>query len=160
MLEASVFEQFWAWLSQLRILAADGGMKLRVYCYNERAEDAQLRRIPDQLGTRDEVEAFIGSDEWVDLMQVFELHMITGGPTGLKSVAPLAAFGWEVADPGGDVSMAYYDDAVSTTEADLSGAARNWLLTYNRNDLEVTRALRDWPASTASSCPSVENLRY
>jgi hypothetical protein len=141
--EAALFLEFWHWLTQLRAVAAGSGLRLRAYCYNEAAEDGQMRRLGGTVGLRAEVETLIGSEEWVDLRRVFEDQLVTGSSVGLKHVAPLSGFRWEVDDPGGDVSMLYYETAVGTSEVGAA-AARTWLLTYNRNDVEATAALRQW----------------
>jgi predicted RecB family nuclease len=68
----------------------------------------------------------------------------------------LSGFSWEVEDPGGDISMVYYEQAVAPADPDLAEAARRWLLTYNRNDVEATASLRSWLGAQASECPSIE----
>lgn len=91
-------------------------------------------------------------------MRVFEGQLVTGSSVGLKHVAPLAGFAWEVEGPGGDMSMLYYEDAVDGVGRAGTQDARDWLLTYNRHDVEATAALRDWLCIGASTCPSVEDL--
>ena len=103
-----------------------------------------------------DVESFIASDEWVDMLQVFDSQLMTGGPSGLKVIAPLVGFAWQVDDPGGAGSMLRYDQAVGAGSADERQEARAWLLEYNRGDVLATRAIRDW--MEAETIPSVETL--
>jgi len=152
--ESDLFAGFWSWLSGLRAAAAAEGLSFRAYCYNAAAENSQLRRISAGLGLAGEVAAFTSSDRWVDLYRVFDRQLITGRPTGLKQVAPLTGFSWEVADPAGDESMVRYDAAAAGDQH-----ARDWLLAYNRNDTQATLALREWLDGAASSCPPVERAR-
>ena len=149
-LEAEIFAGFWAWLTALREAAATNGLTLRCYCYSATAENTQLRRISAGLGLAGEVAAFIASERWVDLHQVFASQLITGHSLALKQVAPLAGFTWEADDAGGGASMLRYADAVRGDQE-----AVGWLMTYNRNDTEATRALRDWLELSASSCPPI-----
>jgi predicted RecB family nuclease len=159
--EAELFARFWAWLTGLRRDAAAAGLVFRAYCYNAAAETTQMRRIAAAAGVADEVDAFTGSGQWVDLLRVFDAQLITGGPAGLKQVAALSGFSWDVEDPGGGESMLRYDTAagVAVSPAE-SAAARDWLLTYNRNDVEATRSLRDWLDRDASGCPPVAGLGH
>jgi predicted RecB family nuclease len=158
--EAELFGRFWTWLTGLRRDAAAAGLVFRAYCYNAAAENTQMRRIAAAAGLADEVAAFIGSGQWVDLLRVFGNQLITGGPAGLKQIAALTGFTWDVEDPGGGESMLRYDQAVGPSDAapGESQAARDWLLTYNRNDVEATRSLREWLERFASGLPPVESL--
>jgi predicted RecB family nuclease len=156
--EASLFGGFWEWLEDLRSAAAANGLTFRAYCYNDGAENTHMRRLAPMLGFQDDIEAFMAPDEWVDLRRVFEVQLVTGGPIGLKKTAPLSGFAWDVDDPGGEVSMLYYETAVEATDATETEDARTWLLTYNRNDVEATASLPDWLATGTSSCPPMESL--
>jgi predicted RecB family nuclease len=154
--EGRLFLRFWAWLSALRAEAAAEGLTFRAYCYNAAAEETQLRRIAATVGLEDDVAAFVGSDEWVDLLRVFSWQLITGSSAGLKDVARLCGFSWEVDDPGGAESMVRYDAAVGAVDPDQASTARDWLLTYNRGDVSATAALREWLDQVATDCPMVQ----
>jgi len=153
--EADLFADFWAWFNAQRAAAAAAGLRLRAYCYNAAAENSQFRRIAPKLGLADEIAAFTRSDQWVDMYAVFRRQMITGHASGLKQVAPLAGFSWEVANPGGDESIVRYDTAVAGDDQ-----ARDWLIAYNRNDTQATLALREWLDHSASECPPIEQALY
>jgi hypothetical protein len=153
--EAELFAEFWAWFSAQRAATDAAGLRFRAYCYHAAAENSQFRRIAATLGIADEIAAFTGSDQWVDMYRVFDRQMITGRASGLKQVAPLAGFSWEVANPGGDESIVRYDAAVAGDDE-----ARDWLMAYNRNDTQATFALREWLDHSASDCPPIEEAQY
>jgi predicted RecB family nuclease len=106
----------------------------------------------------EEVERFIDSDQWVDMLRVFDTQLITGGGSGLKVVAPLAGFAWEVDDPGGEESMLRYDIAVGARTGAEREAARAWILRYNRGDVEATLAIRRWLGNGAGSLRSIDTV--
>jgi predicted RecB family nuclease len=141
--EAENSLRFWRWLMNVRQRCQDAGLTFAAYCYNASAENAYLRRLgtaKDALA--DEIEGFIASDEWIDILKVWDSQVITGGSSSLKSVAPLVGFRWEIDDPGGGESMIKHDLAVHG-DRDV----QNWLLKYNRGDVEATLAVREWMVS-------------
>ncbi len=154
--EAELFARFWSWLTGLRTAAFNARKSFSAYCYNANAENSQLRRIGATIGLDLEVAEFIGSGQWVDLLAVFGGQLITGRSAGLKNVAGLAGFTWSVPDPSGEGAIVRYDAAIGSGSA--AQAARDWLLEYNRCDVEATRALRDWLDGPAGDCPAVQDL--
>ena len=154
-----MFAEFWAWLSELRAAAAAAGLLFRAYCYNAAAENTQMRRIADGCRpARRRSTAFTG-ERGVGGPAARLRHASSSrrSSAGLKAVAPLAGFAWDVADPGGAESMLRYDEAVGAATR-RGPAARDWLLAYNRNDVEATAALREWLDRAATGCPSVGSL--
>jgi predicted RecB family nuclease len=157
--ELMVFREFWTWLSGVRTAAADHGASVAGYCWHEQAENTQMRRIAapyPQLAAA--VEDFISSDAWIDMMKVFDRSWTTGGSISLKAIAPLSGFGWPVDDPGGGVAMVYHARMLDqTTSPDERTKLLNWLLDYNRGDVEATLAIRRWLGTEGSHLPVVPN---
>lgn len=91
----------------------------------------------------EEVERFIGSDEWVDVFRVAKSQLISTGGHGLKVVAPMAGFHWRDEDSDGEASLGFYRVAVGLSDGDAPGA-RVKLLRYNEDDCRATAAVREW----------------
>ena len=155
--EIEAFLGFWKWFSDLRTEAARRGVTFRAYCYSQGAENGQLRRLAARCGLEDEVDEFIRSEQWVDLLPIVRDQLITGLPSmGLKTVAPLAGFSWRGDDAGGDSAMVRYLEATTDAEPSLRSEARQWILEYNEDDVRATAALREWLDRHASILPSIE----
>jgi predicted RecB family nuclease len=149
---------FWRWLMDLRSATHANGLTFAAYCYNAPAENTYLRRLGLSAELEEEIEAFIASDEWVDILRVFDSQLITGGSSGLKVTAPLAGFSWPVDDPGGGESMVMHDVAVAGATESERGAARTWLLSYNEADVSATLALREWMTRESATIPAIADF--
>jgi predicted RecB family nuclease len=115
-----------------------------------------MTRLADRLGVREEVDEFLGSDEWVDLLEVVRKQLVTGRSMGLKETAPLAGFSWRFDDAGGTLAMVKYDEAVDEEAgAGARDAAQQWILDYNEDDVRATAALRAWLDGAARMLPSI-----
>ena len=150
--EAENSLRFWRWLMEIRQGCHEAGMTFAAYCYNAGAENTYLRRLAiAEEPVAQGIAAFITSGEWIDMLREWDSQLITGGSSSLKTTAPLAGFQWAVDDAGGGESMIQHDLA---TRGDK--AAQDWLLAYNRGDVEATLAIRNWMAST--EFPRIEEL--
>jgi predicted RecB family nuclease len=144
--------RFWRWLTDIRQRCRENGWTFAAYCYNAGAENTYLRRLAiAQASVAEEIESFIDSDEWVDLLREWDSQLITGSSSGLKTTAPLAGFQWDVDDADGGDSMLKHDLA-----AGGNNDGRDWLLAYNRGDVEATLAIREWMEFT--QLPGVEEI--
>ena len=119
-----------------------------------------MTRLADRLGVRDEVDAFLASDDWVDLLEVTKTQLVTGRSMGLKETAPLAGFAWRFDDAGGGLAMVKYDTATDEdAEPAARAEARQWILDYNEDDVRATAALREWLDGPAGDLPSIASAR-
>ncbi|MFC4005154.1 TM0106 family RecB-like putative nuclease [Prauserella oleivorans] len=163
--EARSFAEFWAWLSEVRARTAAAGLTFRAYCYNALAENrwlyASVERFAgrDGMPSRDEVQAFVESDEWVDLFRSVSDQFLCSHGKGLKVVAPVAGFRWRDPEAGGEASMRWYRDAVGMDGGPPDLDQRERLLRYNEDDVLATRALREWMSGPAmADVPFMEDL--
>ena len=168
--EVDVFRQLCVWLSEVLRDADRAGRSVAFYCYNEKAEAGALRRLAaladaEESGTDNGhgqwaafVEQLVTAPGWVDLLPVCRASLVTGHSMGLKYVAPLAGFRWEDAEASGEQSMNWYHDAVHHPDPGVRAADRARILTYNRNDVEATLALRDWLERSGPSLPRISDL--
>jgi predicted RecB family nuclease len=156
--ELDAFGRFWDWLRDRRQSAATSGRTVRAYCYSKGAENTQMRRLALLLGLEDEVDAFVASEDWVDLLTVLRDQLVTGHAMGLKTAAKLAGFEWRGEDGGGSLAMVRYAEAVGDPDAEVRAAARRWILEYNEDDVLATAALREWLDTDARLLPSVGDI--
>ncbi len=155
--EVEAFLAFWEWFSELRREAARRGFTFRADCYSQGAENGQLRRLAARCGLEEDVNDFIRSEQWVDLLPIVKDQLITGLQSyGLKTVAPLTGFSWRDEDVGGVLAMVRYVEATAVEDASLRAAAQQWILEYNEDDVRATAALRGWLDRGASLLPSIE----
>lgn len=175
--EVDVFRQLCDWLAEVLRDAELAGRSVTLYCFNEKAEAGALRRLATLADAADRadtgatgeadhgagrwqafVERLVDPPGWVDLLPICRSSLVTGRSMGLKYVAPLAGFRWEDAEAGGEQSMTWYHDAVHHPDPGVRTANRARVLTYNRNDVEATLALRDWLERSGPSLPRISDL--
>lgn len=149
--EATAFANFWTQLQATRTKVREqhqGGF--RAFCYSgaeNRCMRALARRHAGVLGvpSLDEVEEFIASDDWVDLLEVLDRNLIWPTETmGLKDVAKYVKFAWRDEDANGGSSVTWYDDALHAVLLEDREAAVARILDYNEDDVTATYVLREW----------------
>ncbi|MFT7326366.1 MAG: putative RecB family nuclease, partial [Ilumatobacter sp.] len=132
--ERQLVDALWAWLHELRQRAAAEGLTLRVYSYSA-IEATKLR----QIGQSSEINDFLTSDQWVDLLPLMRAKFWTNDGHGLKVMARASGFEWRDEDPGGYSSIGWYRDALGGIDRAVNV---NRILQYNEDDCAATAALR------------------
>jgi predicted RecB family nuclease len=91
-----------------------------------------------------EVEDFMAK-YFVDLLKYSELVALPVTGYGIKKLAPLAGFQWEVSDPGGAESLLKYRESIDEALNPAERAAnQEWLRSYNIDDVKSTFAVREY----------------
>jgi len=150
--EEANFAAFWAWLMGVRDAAHAQGRTFAAYCYAAGGENHWLKSSAKRFGsvTLEEVQAFISSDEWVDVFAFARRHLVGTDGLGLKVLGPVAGFEWEDDDVDGERSVAL---RLAARRGDA--AAREMLLRYNEDDCRGTRAVREFLAAGAPGVPEL-----
>lgn len=148
--EGRSFAEFWGWLMTERNAAREAGKTFAAYCYSQHAENRWLRGSADRFGdlpgvpSRRTIDAFIASNEWIDIFEAVGANFVCPRGKGLKRIAPVAGFGWRDDEAGGEASMEWYAAAVALDGAALDLSQRGRLLEYNEDDVQATKVLREW----------------
>lgn len=147
--EAEILRELWEFFRNTREIAEELGRSFKVYCYNQSAEKGKIQRVLNSgLLSEGEVDCWVelmGNGEvWIDLRKVVSSQLVIGSGERLKEVARIAGADWDDEEAGGDNSMLWFRDLLSSTDQQEIEGLKQRLLTYNRNDCEATMKLRDW----------------
>lgn len=93
--------------------------------------------------TLNEVETFI-VDYFNDLLPYSRMVALKATGYGIKFLAPLAGFEWDVDDPGGAGSLLKYREVLEAKSDSERQAAIDWLYSYNLDDVRATFAVREY----------------
>lgn len=150
--EAENFQEFWAWLMELRARAHAEGKTFAAYCYSAHGENHWMTMSAQRFGAPrlDEVREFLDSREWIDMFVHVKRSFAGPHGLGLKVVAPVAGHRWAEADFGGEESISA---RLAAVRGDDDARAR--LLEYNAGDVQATAAIREWMSAGA---PGVREL--
>ncbi|AGF73662.1 TM0106 family RecB-like putative nuclease [Corynebacterium halotolerans] len=159
--EAENFARFWAWLMGRRAAAHAAGQTFAAYCYSSHGENHWMLQSARRFAGRrfgevtvpdeDEVTAFIGSDEWIDIFRSVREQLAGPRGLGLKLVAPEAGFTWDDEDFDGEESI--HARRVALSGGPEAEGARARLLRYNSDDCRATAAVRVWLDAGAPGTP-------
>ena len=129
------------------------GKTFAAYCYAAGGENHWLKSSAKRFDTVElaEVQAFIASDEWVDVFAHVRQHLVGTDGLGLKVLGPVVGFTWEDDDVDGEASVALRRQARRDDEA--GAQARATLLQYNEDDCRATRAVREFLDAGAPGLP-------
>lgn len=127
--------RFAGWLRDEIARAEAAGHSLLVYHYAH-PEPAYLKRIMGESEVADLTARF------VDLLPIMRTHFFGLHGLGIKHVAPTFGATWDDDDPGGLQSQLWLLDARHADDGGVREAARERILTYNRDDVRATAAIR------------------
>ena len=147
--EIEVLSTMWIVLKTEVSKAETAGKTIGIFHYSSHEKSwfrKFARRHAAVLGTPSlqEVEDFM-EKYFVDLLRYSELVALPVTGYGIKKLAPLAGFKWQVSDPGGEESLLKYRDAIDEGRSPADREeSQEWLRSYNIDDVKATFAVREY----------------
>lgn len=147
--EIEVLSKMWSVLKNQVALAEAAGKTIGIFHYSKHEQSwfrKFARRHAAVPGTPSlpDVDDFMAK-YFVDLYEYSQLVALPATGYGIKKLAPLAGFKWQVEDPGGAESLLKYREAIDLSLTEESRAAnREWLRSYNIDDVRATFAVREY----------------
>lgn len=147
--EYKVLSQMWNKLEEIVTKAKSENKSVGIFHYSQHEETWWRRfakRFIDRpyVPTLDHVEHFM-SRYFVDLLEYSRKVSLPTTGYSIKLLAPHANFNWSVDNAGGATSLLKYKEATSlSTTASERQEAIDWLISYNRDDVKATYAVRDY----------------
>jgi predicted RecB family nuclease len=147
--EIQVLATMWKILKSQAAKAQSDGKSFGIFHYSKHEQGwfrkfARRHAAVPGVPSLQEIEDFMAK-YFVDLLEYAKLIALPTTGYGIKKLAPLAGFNWEVEDPGGAASLLRYreaiNDSISQAERD---ANREWLRSYNMDDVKATFAVREY----------------
>ena len=147
--EIEVLSTMWNVLKAEVAKAESAGKTIGIFHYSSH-EKSWFRKFARRHATVPGTPSLLDVDDFmtkyfVDLLKYSELVALPVTGYGIKKLAPLAGFEWQVSDPGGAESLLKYresiDEKLSPAERD---ANREWLRSYNIDDVKATFAVREY----------------
>lgn len=151
--ELDVLARMWSYIEAEIAAAAKANKSLAFFHYSPH-EVTWFRRFADRFAGQPGVPTRARIDEvvagfFVDLLPV--ARQVAFPPTAkspvcgysIKTLAPHVPFEWRVDDAGGGMALVRYIEATGP-DPTVALAAREWLRTYNWDDVRATMALRNW----------------
>lgn len=169
--EAATFAKFWNFLTSSRSQTLAQGKTWRAYHYTAH-ETGWMRKLANRYAGQEgipslhEVDEFLSTGDVVDLYQILSRELIW--PTkshSIKDLAKWARFSWRASDAGGDNSMLWYANAVSSKTKKERTAYQRKVLNYNTDDVAAQHHLREWITALEAAedpghrIPAAEKLR-
>lgn len=147
--EIEVLLSMWNVLNKEVDAAQAAGKTIGIFHYSKH-EQGWFRKFARRhygvpgVPSESEVDVFM-AQYFVDLLEYSKLVALPATGYGIKKLAPLAGFKWEVDDPGGAESLLKYREAIdeSLSQAERE-ANQEWLRSYNIDDVKATFAVREY----------------